>query len=88
MERNRIREAAAGGGDGANKVKIEFLTRFLPSFNSFDIPMCSHPLKKRKGKSEPVKFSQIQLTETGERGLLTPKKGGFPGFSEGRAYHV
>ncbi|KAI8522415.1 hypothetical protein RHMOL_RhmolMtG0006900 (mitochondrion) [Rhododendron molle] len=41
--------------------------------------MCSHPLKKRKGKSEPVKFSQIQLTETGERGLLTPKKGGFPG---------
>lgn len=27
MERNRTREAAAGSGDGANKVQIEFITR-------------------------------------------------------------
>lgn len=29
MERNWIREAAAGSGDGANQVQIEFLTRKL-----------------------------------------------------------
>jgi hypothetical protein len=47
------------------------------------------PLNWAKGESlfQARMLSQIQLTETGERGLLTPKdkEGGFRGFHEFRA---
>jgi hypothetical protein len=61
---------------------------FLPSFcfrHLFNKKKEKNIGKARTLKHRQSKLSQIQLTETGERGLLTPKEGGFRGFREFRA---